>query len=646
MVRVETEGRSLRILVGDRTVAEHSPTAPLFSTGISMPEVRDTTIGRSFRSRGLPTKPLPHAEWDEERSTVTFSSTRRWLRFVLAERDGAAELRLDDASQDFGRVVLHLHGSEKAEVRGGGDAAADGLRGRRTVLWAADPGRYGGVNIREALGSHRGRSESGSAAPQPLFHDSDGYFAAAKHAGGLAADVSRSGRRDIEFWGLPESIFLGCEESAEAIYRRSALLGAKRGRPPRWSIEGVTVGVVGGEEELLLRLDRAVRGGARPSAVYIRDWSGVGASGAVFEDYTPSAALYPRMSEMLERLRARGIQGIARVTPLLSVDGEGYAEAAAGGYLLLGADGMPALSDRGGMTAHLDLENPEARAWAAEKLRRGVFGRGFAAVQAECAEVEPANAASIAGRASLFHNRRAARWIEVCREAAEKSGGTVFASSGAGLGLADAGEVSGVGADWELGVGLRSVLGGLLGLADVGVGVAYCDAGAQFHRTPKELRAKQLVRWAELAAFTPHFRLPALKDDFVPLEQSDMALVWSMARLHSLLAPYIAVCINEFVDGGLPPIRRTEEVYPELKGRVPANQFMLGRDLIVAPVCDIEQGAVEVALPEGSWVHLMSGGDYIGAPHTVESLPGNPAAFFRRDGGSAGFFRSIAEELE
>ena len=35
-----------------------------------------------------------------------------------------------------------------------------------------------------------------------------------------------------------------------------------------------------------------------------------------------------------------------------------------------------------------------------------------------------------------------------------------------------------------------------------------------------------------------------------------------------------------------------------------------------------------------------------GAPHTVESLPGNPAAFFRRDGESAGFFRAIAEELE
>ena len=636
----------MQILLNGKVVASHSPAAPLFSTGASAPEMRQSVGGWSVQNRQGYTKPLPRFEWDEESSLLTFRSTRRRLSFILSEHEGAAELRLVDASQDFGRVILHLRGSEDAAVLGGGDAGRGDLRGKKLLLWGLESGGYGGSNAFEALRSRERRSEDGSAAPQAFFHDDEGFYLALKHPGGVSVEVSKNGHRDFEMWGLPESIYLGYETDTAKRQGRVSLLGAERKMPPRWSIEGVTIGVSGGEEQLLLSIDSAVRGGLRPTAVYIRDWSGVSGGGEPFEDWSPSVALYPRMTEILDRLRARGIQGIARVAPLLSVDGEGFSEAAREGFLLTDEDGQPSLTDRGGMVAHLDLENPEAREWAAERLKKNVFGAGFAAVQAECAEAKPSDALTVGGKAFLFHNRRAARWLEICRSAAEKSKGTVFASSGAALGLAPMAEVSGVGADWELGLGLKSVLEGILGLSAVGVGAVYCDAGPQFHRVPQDLRGRQLVRWAELAAFMPHFRLPVPGDDFHGLEQSDRAIISRMAQLHALLLPYIAVLLKEYSKGGFSPIRHTLDEYPELKGQSLDGQFLLGRDLVVAPVCDLEQDSAEVVLPEGQWIRLFGGGDYIGGRHRVETLPGNPAVFFRGDGEHSGFFRSMAAELE
>lgn len=641
-MRLEQSGRSLKIYLGERMVASHSPSAPMFATSDSLPEVRVRHGAWSAQGRTLPEMPLGRFEWDEQTHLLTFFSTRRRVSFELTERDGYVELRLADASPEIGRLAMHLYHGASAEVYGGGVTGARDLRGLDPLVWAGE-GLSGGV--RAAMRARAKRCSLGSAAPQSFFHTSDGFFAALDHAGGIAAQVARGGHVELEMWGLPDAICIGWEGDAEKRIAHTSLLGAKRTMPPRWAIEGTTVGVVGGEEELLRRVDRAVRAGLRPTAAYIRDWSGVTASGSPFEDYAASSALYPRMTDILSRLRSHGIRAIARVAPLLSPDGECFGEAMREGYLLTDASGAPALTDRGGMAAYLDLENPDARAWAVKKLRERVFGVGFAAVSAEDASCEPIDSMSCAGRAMLFHNRRAKRWLEVCEAAAAQRKGTVLAVSGAALGIAPLVTLSGDAVDWELGLGVKSLVEGLLGLASLGIAGAGCDIGARLASVPTQLRSQQLVRWAELAAFTPHFRLPAVAEAEPALDPSDRTLVDRMAKLHTLLAPLYAVLLDRWSKGGAAPIRHTLDAYPELAGKPLDAQFLVGRDLIVAPACDLERNSVEVTLPDGAWVHLMSGGDYTGGTHTVETLPGNPAAFFRRDGENATFFRSVMSEL-
>jgi alpha-glucosidase len=71
-------------------------------------------------------------------------------------------------------------------------------------------------------------------------------------------------------------------------------------------------------------------------------------------------------------------------------------------------------------------------------------------------------------------------------------------------------------------------------------------------------------------------------------------------------------------------------------------QFMLGPDLMVAPVLDKDATSVEVYFPEGAtWVDLWTGAD-AGYPGEWRKMPaplGTPAVFLRKDAPTASLIR-------
>jgi alpha-D-xyloside xylohydrolase len=147
-----------------------------------------------------------------------------------------------------------------------------------------------------------------------------------------------------------------------------------------------------------------------------------------------------------------------------------------------------------------------------------------------------------------------------------------------------------------------------------------------------------IVRWFQYGVFCPLFRLHGVR---LPLNglygaQSSGAAneVWSFGEkayeiirdllfLREKLKPYMRELNQAAHAHGTPPMRPLYYDFPADPAAANlADEFMLGPDLLVAPVT--EQGAVsrDVYLPAGSaWVEAWTGQEYQGGQHYRADAP-------------------------
>ena len=160
------------------------------------------------------------------------------------------------------------------------------------------------------------------------------------------------------------------------------------------------------------------------------------------------------------------------------------------------------------------------------------------------------------------------------------------------------------------------------------------------------------MRWIELGAFTTVFRthegnIPEFNHQ-VYSDRETFTHFARFAKIYAAWKSYRMELVKEASETGLPVLRHPFIHYPddpEVSGL--KYQFMVGPELIVAPVLDPGEDSVEVYLPAGKWVNLWTGERY-GSPQRVvhETVPapiGEPAVFYK-DGSERG--TRFREELE
>jgi alpha-glucosidase len=188
--------------------------------------------------------------------------------------------------------------------------------------------------------------------------------------------------------------------------------------------------------------------------------------------------------------------------------------------------------------------------------------------------------------------------------------------------------------DWSVDDGLPSVIPATLSLAMSGYGVAHSDVGGyttiMHMRRSKEL----LMRWEEMNVFSPLFRThegnqPVNNVQFDDDSELIKHLSWA-SRVHVALKPYITECVKENAEKAVPVMRPLFYHYREEKAFVEKTEYLLGRDILVAPVFEESSFGRNVYLPEDEWVHLFTKQEYKGGTHEVEALWGNPPVFVRK----------------
>jgi alpha-glucosidase (family GH31 glycosyl hydrolase) len=152
------------------------------------------------------------------------------------------------------------------------------------------------------------------------------------------------------------------------------------------------------------------------------------------------------------------------------------------------------------------------------------------------------------------------------------------------------------------------------------------------------------MRWTELNAFTAVLRThegldPAVAAQF-DTNAATLAHTQRFGKVYKGLAPYRKRLVSEAARRGHPVVRHPFLHYPDDPNTHALRyQFLLGPDLMVAPVLDPGADTVEVYSPKDSdWLDLWTGADAGKAGQWLKMAAplSKPAVFIRKGASSRG----------
>ncbi|RUS47876.1 DUF5110 domain-containing protein [Cohnella sp. AR92] len=162
----------------------------------------------------------------------------------------------------------------------------------------------------------------------------------------------------------------------------------------------------------------------------------------------------------------------------------------------------------------------------------------------------------------------------------------------------------------------------VLNLGLSGVAFAGPDIGGFSHNTTGEL----LARWTQLGALYPfcrnHSAIDTIHQEPWLFGERVEAICRDYLSLRYKLMPYLYSLFYEATSTGLPLVRPLLLEYPQDRNVSNlCDQFLLGRDLLVAPVLRPGAPARSVYLPEGVWYDYWTGEKHEGGRSILAETP-------------------------
>ena len=598
----------------------------------------------------------------------------------LAEGKTLLSFHLSDTS--WNRFYLTFKTAPEEHYYGCGETFSEfDLKGQRVRIWVAEhqnlrrlEKKMARLAAQNAAGS--GVQPAGSAAqedriidtaagpePEPAtpallpFEEYESYYAQptftssgkwALHVRGtsfMAFDFTKEGQITLELWQDAEILLLEADNFTELSRKLSEELGTVP-ELPDWVFDGVIPGIQKGPEVIEEKLAACRAHGVPVAGIWCQDWCGCRRTGFGYQvmwnwEYDP--ALYPDLPARIAEWKAQGVRFLGYINPFLAIEKGLYREASAKGYCVKDREGKDYLVTITTFpAAMIDLSNPEAYEWYKEVIKKNMIGIGMGGWMADFGEYLPCDAVLYDGSdPMLAHNSWPARWAQLNREALEETGtlGEIFFFTRAGsAGTIRNSTMMWTGdqhVDWSMDDGPASVIPATLSLAMSGYGFAHSDFGG-YTTTEFMTRSRELLmRWEEMNVFSPLMRgHEGNQPDRNVQFDADPELLDHLAhcaRIHVHLKPYLKELIREEAASGTPVMRPLFYHYDEPSAYTEKYEYLLGRDLLVAPV--VEKGAIDrqVYLPNDNWIHLFTGQKYNGGIVRVEAPIGQPPVFIREN---------------
>ncbi len=480
---------------------------------------------------------------------------------------------------------------------------------------------------------------------QPTFVTSAKRFFHADTIGHLMFDFSFPDYLEVELRELAP-VYIGYADSYPALSELLTSLVGRQEPLPEWANSGFIAGIQGGTEAVQGKIKALSQAGAKIAGVWCQDWEGcrVTAFGKqLMWNWKYDDTLYPDLPASIEKWHAQGIRFLGYVNPFLAIEKDLYAYASEKGYCVKDKNGKDYLVTITTFPAAMvDFTNPEACAWIKDVIKQNLIGIGIDGWMADFGEYLPTDCVLYSGeKAEDIHNRWPAIWARINREAIEETGnlGKIFFFTRSGYTgnvkystLMWAGDQH---VDFSIDDGLPSVVPACLSAGLCGCGLTHSDVGGYTTIMHIKRSKELLLRWSEMNTFSPLLRSHEgnRPDDNVQFD-TDAELLSHFARfsrIHAALSPYLRRLMEENAVTGHPLMRPLFYHYDEPKCYTEGYSYLLGPDILVAPV--VKEGAVSrnVFLPDDIWVHLFTGEEYSGGSYNIAAPIGTPPVFIRKN---------------
>ena len=302
----------------------------------------------------------------------------------------------------------------------------------------------------------------------------------------------------------------------------------------------------------------------------------------------------------------------------------------------------------------VDFTNPDAYEWFKGMIKKNLIDFGLSGWMADFGEYLPTDVSLFNGESAMVeHNHWPVLWAKCNYEALEETGKLselVYFMRAGGTGsqrycpLLWAGDQC---VDFSIHDGLASVICAALSAAVMGNGLHHSDIGG-YTSLYENVRTKEVfLRWAEMTAFTPVMRThegnrPDTNFQYYD-DEDTMREFARLTRIHVALTPYLKDLVEENAVRGI-PVQRPLFFHYENDPQTYQIQteYLLGEDLLVAPVYLSGKDEWEAYLPEDEWVHLWSGREYRKGKIKVAAKMGEIPVFYRKASRYRTLFENIA----
>lgn len=646
MMELRQSRDRVEVVYGGRVILCHSAEQPLLTLGLGRGrynmrhgsfKIRDQVQERTTLTKCTPAQ-------TQGKITLNFGQATVYLEQV------GCGVKLTFTAPGYNRLWMNLPATGEEAVFGCGEQFSRlNLRGSKVPIWCQEQGIGRGrdlITLLAELTHGAGGAWHTTYFPQPTFITTANRFCHVEATAYLEFDFTNSHRHQVHCWEIPQAIFLGSAEDPPQLLQDLTNLLGRQPALPDWANDGAWLGIQGGRDLAQAKLDSFQAAGGKVAAIWCQDWQGIRMTSfgkQLMWDWRQDQQLYPGLSQWTDDLKQQGIRFLGYINTFLALEGELYCEAASRGYTVKHPDdGEYHVQITDFPAALLDLSNPEARAWIKGVIKEKMLGVGLSGWMADFGEYMPVDAVLHSGESGeTFHNKYPAIWAQVNREAVEEAGRsgdvTFFCRAGysgtsAHAPLIWAGDQL---VNWSLDDGLASVIPAAISSGLSGIGHHCSDIGG-YTTIGWIKRGKELfMRWAEQAAFSAVMRThegnrPDVNHQF-DTDRETLEHFARMSRVHVALKPYLRLTMADYQECGLPVIRHLWLHYDDDSTVYDLKyQYLLGRDLLVAPV--VKRGAkrVQVYLPRDQWIHLWTGKEYMPGWCHVDAPLGFPAVFQRK----------------